>query len=109
MWWLYAGRRAMTLEGPAKEILVGKEVPRGITFLDGAIIININGQLKAFEAKCTHLGCRITKAEGETIICPCHGSKFDLSGKPLGGPARQALAGLKLQKDNAGNYFIVRP
>jgi glycine/D-amino acid oxidase-like deaminating enzyme len=42
--------------------------------------------------RCTHLGCRtkINTAEG-TIDCPCHGSRFRASGRPLCGPARQNL------------------
>ena len=49
----------------------------------------------AFTNVCTHQGCLlqvVDRQEGPAYACPCHGSHFDVtSGKPFGGPARQAL------------------
>ncbi|KJV68959.1 ubiquinol-cytochrome c reductase iron-sulfur subunit [Candidatus Neoehrlichia procyonis] len=38
---------------------------------------------------CTHLGCVPVEVEGEKKgwFCPCHGSKYDISGRILSGPA----------------------
>ncbi|MBW2453221.1 MAG: ubiquinol-cytochrome c reductase iron-sulfur subunit, partial [Deltaproteobacteria bacterium] len=46
----------------------------------------------AMSSVCTHLGC-ITRYEPEQkrIFCPCHGSKFDLDGRVVGGPAPKPL------------------
>lgn len=40
-------------------------------------------------ANCTHLGCVPTKVETglEGWVCPCHGSKFDVVGRVMKGPA----------------------
>ncbi len=40
-------------------------------------------------ANCTHLGCVPTKVDTglEGWICPCHGSKFDVTGRVMKGPA----------------------
>src|SRR5271169_4392687 len=46
----------------------------------------------AVSAVCTHLGC-VTQWKPETnmIACPCHGSKFDDTGKKIEGPAPRPL------------------
>lgn len=47
----------------------------------------------AYTATCTHEGCSLPLPSASGIItCPCHGSRFDLSGKVLKGPARRNLA-----------------
>ena len=51
----------------------------------------------AMSATCTHLGC-LTQYEKENnrIFCPCHGSRFDTTGKVTDGPAPQPLPRLEL-------------
>jgi Rieske Fe-S protein len=40
-----------------------------------------------FSAVCSHLGCLVNyqKDKGE-FVCPCHGGRYDLSGKNIAGP-----------------------
>jgi cytochrome b6-f complex iron-sulfur subunit len=46
----------------------------------------------AVSAVCTHLGCIAEWRPDENLIaCPCHGSKFDSTGKKLAGPAPRPL------------------
>jgi Rieske Fe-S protein len=45
----------------------------------------------AIEAVCTHEGCTITGVEGTIYVCPCHGSRYDRSGRVVAGPARSSL------------------
>jgi glycine/D-amino acid oxidase-like deaminating enzyme/nitrite reductase/ring-hydroxylating ferredoxin subunit len=50
------------------------------------------GALHAVSLRCTHLGCllRFNAAE-RSWDCPCHGSRFDIDGSVLEGPATRAL------------------
>ncbi len=46
------------------------------------------GQVQAVGITCTHLGCRLNWNNAETSWdCPCHGSRFDIDGSVLDGPA----------------------
>ena len=52
------------------------------------------GTFKAFSAVCTHQGCLVNAVVSGMILCPCHGSAFDMStGAPTSGPAQQPLDG----------------
>ena len=45
-------------------------------------VANANGHLFAVSQRCPHLGCRVPFCESSgRFECPCHGSKFDLSGR----------------------------
>lgn len=45
----------------------------------------------AFTATCTHQACTITGYANPRFVCPCHGSTFDTSGRPVSGPAPSPL------------------
>ncbi|MEU0004472.1 FAD-dependent oxidoreductase [Streptomyces sp. NPDC006314] len=50
------------------------------------------GALHAVSARCTHLGCLVSFNRAERAWeCPCHGSRFDVDGKVLQGPAVKPL------------------
>lgn len=51
-----------------------------------------DGSVVALYGVCTHLGCLPKWVEANhRFECPCHGSKFELSGKYIEGPAPRAL------------------
>jgi cytochrome b6-f complex iron-sulfur subunit len=62
----------------------------------------------ALSAVCTHLGCitRYHSDEG-VIACPCHGSRFDLEGNVVHGPAPHPLPWIEVREDAAAGVLIV--
>ena len=63
--------------------------------LDGqrvAAYRDADGQATKLSAVCTHLGCIVHWNEAETSWdCPCHGARFDVTGKVIAGPAESPL------------------
>lgn len=56
------------------------------------LIRTAEGELRAFSAICTHLGCTVNyDAESKVIWCPCHNGMFDLHGRNVGGPPPRPL------------------
>ena len=67
----------------------------GIIKIDGntvGIYKNKDGNVYAINPTCTHLGCLLTwNNVDKTWDCPCHGSRFDYTGKNLYDPAFKDL------------------
>jgi nitrite reductase/ring-hydroxylating ferredoxin subunit len=62
-----------------------------------AVRCDADGTLVALSGRCTHLGCAVAfNGDEQSWDCPCHGSRFDLSGAVLQGPAVAPLAPLDL-------------
>ncbi|WP_157254412.1 FAD-dependent oxidoreductase [Nonomuraea typhae] len=61
-----------------------------------AIYRQKDGTVHNVSATCTHLGCLVAFNEAETTWeCPCHGSRFDIDGNVLNGPATKPLTGVR--------------
>lgn len=62
-----------------------------------------------YSAACTHTGCEVSGWREETrrLVCPCHGSEFDIhdAARVMGGPAPKPLAMLAVEL--AGSAFQV--
>jgi glycine/D-amino acid oxidase-like deaminating enzyme/nitrite reductase/ring-hydroxylating ferredoxin subunit len=64
-----------------------------------AVYRDEDGALIARSAVCTHVGCIVRWNASETSWdCPCHGSRFDVRGEVLNGPARSPLAVAELEE-----------
>lgn len=50
------------------------------------------GELAAFSAVCTHLGCIVQwQKERQGFLCPCHGGQFSAEGAVIAGPPPKPL------------------
>ena len=76
-------------------------------------LIDAGGELRAFSAVCTHLGC-IVKSEPtdhHALYCACHGGMFDRQGEVVGGPPPRPLPRYPVEVRD-GQVFVkvtVRP
>ena len=76
----------------------------GITINDQKILLaNVNGNYYAIGDKCMHRGCQLSKGklQGETVVCPCHGSTYDLkTGNFVKGPTKKPEPAYELKVEN---------
>lgn len=58
----------------------------------GIILRTTTGELRAFSATCTHLGCIVQyRPDLQQIWCACHNGHFDLNGTNVAGPPPKPL------------------
>jgi cytochrome b6-f complex iron-sulfur subunit len=70
-----------------------------------AMLVRTNAGFTAFSLTCTHLGCKVN-ATADGFTCPCHGSRYDLQGRLLRGPAVKDLPALQLTLEKGGNLKL---
>jgi nitrite reductase/ring-hydroxylating ferredoxin subunit len=53
-------------------------------------VARIGDKLFAFDDLCAHAGCQLSAGilTGTTLMCPCHGSQFDVASGAAGHPIR---------------------
>jgi nitrite reductase/ring-hydroxylating ferredoxin subunit len=88
------------------EITLGKtdEVPEGEARAFDAngvavAVANVGGAFYAFDDTCTHRQCSLAEGEieGTAVVCPCHGSEFDItSGAVVAPPAQDPVKTYKV-------------
>ena len=72
-------------------------MPGGSITQNNVIIIRTGSSMTAdsftaLSSKCTHAGCTVSfNQSSDALICPCHGGKFNTSGKVVSGPPKSAL------------------
>lgn len=84
------------------------EANKKISFQDDFIVINKESETKILSSRCTHLGCKIDKSKNDQLICPCHGSTFDLDGNATKGPAVSPLEEKQFEIDELNGQIIVK-
>jgi Rieske Fe-S protein len=61
----------------------------------------------ALSMLCTHEGCQVGTPSGGSITCPCHGSKYNLMGQVINGPAPSPLASYAVVLNASANTITV--
>jgi nitrite reductase/ring-hydroxylating ferredoxin subunit len=83
------------------------DVAVGLSVIDSTLVQRSeDGTLRAFSARCTHLGCRIDRIIDGEAVCPCHGSRFRADGTVASGPASRPLAALRVEPDPKNGGWI---
>lgn len=62
--------------------------------------------IRAMSAVCTHLGCILERSEEDGFLCPCHGSRFNDTGKVISGPAPRPLAFFRVDLSPNGHLLV---
>lgn len=89
---------------PAARVLTdASAIPVGGGRLIGDILVvqPLKGLFKAFDARCPHLGARVSPPQQGIITCTVHSSQFlDMDGSRLDGPASRGLKEIPIETDN---------
>lgn len=76
----------------------------------GLLVLDQDGELHAFDAVCTHLGCTVQyKPDTSQIWCACHNAFYDLGGNVISGPPPRPLERLtvNLRGEGADQQVVV--
>ena len=89
------GDSADAANSPPKKIKAA-DVPvgGGVIYADAVVVVTqpVKGTFKAFSAMCMHLGCVVNQVDHGKIICPCHGSEYNITdGSVYQGPSTAPL------------------
>ena len=96
----------------AARIKVPIDAPAPLPAGDPGIIVKLpDGTYAAYDATCTHEGCRVGwDAAQAVLLCPCHGAAFDPTnhGAVLGGPTDIPLAELPIVVDHKAGTISLK-
>jgi len=70
-----------------------------------AVLLHTERGYSALSMACTHLNCTVDAKE-TGFACPCHGSKFDMQGALLRGPAQKPLRSLRVEQTAEGKLIL---
>ncbi len=101
-------RRAESIPEDSESILTVPWSPaQPVHFHEQMIVVNGAEGVAVLSSQCPHLGCRINRTEGKELACPCHGSRFNLQGDVVHGPATRGLRSLSFALDRTKGVLRV--
>ena len=109
-----AGRQTQSRHGgsqhgrPARRLVVPLPPSNGLA-LHGPFAVWRDGEaVGAVSLRCPHLGCLVRRDDTDgTLVCPCHGSRYDARGRLLRGPSQHDLTPLTLTRQPATETLSV--
>jgi cytochrome b6-f complex iron-sulfur subunit len=110
-WTTYESLRPLALPAAGANIRLGSATsfaPETATYVPAGrlFVANTGTRVFALSQKCPHLGCRIPFCESSGHFeCPCHGSKYDIGGEWIEGPAPRGMDRYRLTVD--GDTLVV--
>jgi nitrite reductase/ring-hydroxylating ferredoxin subunit len=108
LWPLGAMLARLRLQHRPAPVALAADLPLGLSVAGTAIVHrHADGTVQAWAARCTHLGCRLDRVIDGVVVCPCHGSRFDVDGRVLAGPATQPLRPLRVVADATSGGWTV--
>ncbi len=72
-----------------------------------AILFHTQNGYSALSLVCSHLGCTVG-VKSEILDCPCHGSRYDVEGNAIRGPAGKPLQYLRVELTAEGNLIVYK-
>jgi cytochrome b6-f complex iron-sulfur subunit len=96
-WTTYESLRPLALPAAGATIRLGtvdSYAPETATYVTAGRlwVANTGTRVFALSQKCPHLGCRVPFCDSSGHFeCPCHGSKFDIGGEWIEGPAPRGM------------------
>ena len=90
-----------------------REIP--YTFSEGGrtvqgktILVQAPEGLIALSPSCTHFGCFVVwQEDSKEFHCPCHGGRYDMTGRNIDGPPPGPLARFPLERKDGTIYITV--
>ena len=103
----FVGDRLRAAAGPDLDDLADLGHGEGrVTTMGGravAVCCDDDGDRRAVDARCSHLGCLVEWNGAErSWDCPCHGSRFEVDGAVITGPAVRLLRRVELEGEPDG-------
>jgi Rieske Fe-S protein len=100
--------RVARLQPRSRRVVIPADSSHDTFFAEGIIMSRSAGQLHILSARCTHLGCLISREIDGLLVCPCHGSRFRPDGSVAVGPATRSLDRLPYWVDAATGAITVQ-
>jgi Rieske Fe-S protein len=102
----------------AKKVAISLDKVEKLKDAGGSLILKIKDKkvlfiresqesIRSLDPTCTHNKCQVAyNADKNTIDCPCHGSRYDLEGNVLQGPAPEPLKSFETYIDDRNRIIL---